>query len=340
MKTITDVVDEKAPVLAAIKANSGCDASYMTMNALASVIACYGLFENSPAVIIGAMIIAMLLGPISGLALGLINDDNRLVYQAFITLTCGVVLVYGIGIVLGVVHADLPLTAEIYARTAPNVMDLAIALAGGFAGAFALTSSRLNAALVGVAISTALVPPLVSSAVCLARGEYQLSAGAFLLAFTNMVAIQVASSTVFWLRGYRGLTDNIRARRALQRNALSAALLIALVATLTVNLRQLVRKEIYEVSLRTVLRRESASHQGAYLADLRLDRGRDRLLVTAVFRAPAAFTPEQVRQIELALPRPTSGPGELELRIRTIPVTVASRDGYLYATEHFTDADR
>jgi len=340
MSINTDVVDEKKAVLAAIHANSVCDVSYLTMNAVASVIACYGLFENSPAVIIGAMIIAMLLGPISGLSLGLINDDNRLVYQAFISLVCGVVLVYGIGIILGELHAELPLTAEIYARTTPNVMDLAIALAGGFAGAFALTSSRLNAALVGVAISTALVPPLVSSAICLARGEYQLSGGAFLLAFTNIVAIQVASSTVLWLRGYRGLTDNIRARRALQRNALSAALFITLVAALTVNLRQLVRKEVYEASLRTALRREAASHQGAYLADLRLDPGRDRLLVTAVFRAPAAFAPEEVRQMERALPRPTSGPGELELRVRSIPVTVASRDGYLYATEHFTDAAR
>jgi uncharacterized membrane protein len=255
-------------------------------------------------------------------------------------LVCGVAVVYGAGIVLGVMHADLPLTAEIYARTSPNLMDLVIAFTGGSAGAFALTSNRLNAALVGVAISTALVPPLTSSAICAARGEYQLSGGAFLLAFTNMVAIQVASSTVLWLRGYRGLTDSLRARRAVQRNAVSAVLLIVLVAALTVNLRQLVRKEVYEAAVRTALRREAAAHQGAFLADVRLDRGPDRLLVTAVFRTPALFTPEEVRTMERALPRPSNGPGELELRVRSIPVTVASRDGYLYAPEHFADTAR
>src|SRR5205085_6580141 len=104
----------------------------------------------------------------------------------------------------GITHASFPLTPEIYARTAPNLLDLMIALCGGAAGAYATTSTRLNGAVVGVAIATALVPPLASSAICLAHGEFRLSAGAFLLSFANMVGIQVASSIVMWLSGYRG----------------------------------------------------------------------------------------------------------------------------------------
>jgi len=152
------------------------------MNVLATVIACYGLFENSPAVVIGAMIIAMLLGPISGVALGLVERNNPLLRRALSTLAGGVSVVYGTAFLVGLVHSEFPLTGEIYTRTAPNLMDLLIALGGGAAGAYAMVSPRLSVAAVGVAISTALVPPLSSSAICVARGEYRLGLGALLLA--------------------------------------------------------------------------------------------------------------------------------------------------------------
>jgi uncharacterized membrane protein len=102
------------------------------------------------------------------------------------------------------------LTGEIYARTALNLMDLMIALGGGAAGAFVMTSPRLSVAFVGVAIATALVPPLSASAICLARGDYGLAFGAFGLAFTNIVAIQMASSFVMWIGGFRGSPQPMR----------------------------------------------------------------------------------------------------------------------------------
>jgi uncharacterized membrane protein len=75
------------------------------MNGLASVAACSGLFENSPAIVIGAMIIAMLLGPIAGIF-----------RRALATLAAGFAMVYGTAFVLGLMHSDVPLTHEIYAR--------------------------------------------------------------------------------------------------------------------------------------------------------------------------------------------------------------------------------
>jgi uncharacterized hydrophobic protein (TIGR00271 family) len=337
MLTVAADVDARTSVRLAIRANAACDGPYLTMNGLATVIAAYGLLENSAAVIIGAMVVAMLLGPVTGIALGLVDQDNGLLTRAFSTLVCGVGVVYGIGLVLGALHATLPLTPEIYARTAPNLMDLMVALAGGAAGACALGSDRVNGALVGVAISTALVPPLVASAICLARGAYTLSAGAMLLVITNMVAIQVASSAVFWLRGYRGVLEPGRAiRRVFQRNVVSVALLLALTVALTINLQRLIQSEVYQASVRRALRADAATHEGAYLADVRFAQDRDHFIVTAVYRTPVPFTPEQVRTMERALPRPSNARGELELRVRSIPVTVASRAGYLFAAD---DAD-
>jgi uncharacterized hydrophobic protein (TIGR00271 family) len=326
----------RAAVRANIDLNSGFDLTFLIMNVLATVIACYGLLENSPAVVIGAMIIAMLLGPISGIALGLVEGNNPLLRKAMATLAGGVVVVYGTAFVLGLVHSEFPLTSEIYARTTPNVMDLMIALGGGAAGAYSMTSSRLNVAVVGVAISTALVPPLSASAMCLARGEYRLSLGALLLAFTNIVSIQVAGSIVMWLCGYRGAGVQFVAGGQLKRNILSVALVCILAVLLGLNLRQLIRNEVYEASVRKILSTAGAEHTGAHLAEVRFQRDSERAVVVAVYRTPVAFTPEEVGAIEPRLPlRP--GDRNVELRIRSIPITVASKDGYLYSSEDLAE---
>jgi uncharacterized hydrophobic protein (TIGR00271 family) len=303
------------------------------MNVLATIIACYGLLQNSPSVVIGAMLIAMLLGPISGVALGLVDGNDTLTRQAMLSLLAGAAAVYGTALIFGFSHAVFPLTEEIYARTSPNLMDLMIALAGGAAGAYAMTSPRLNVAFVGVAIATALVPPLASSAICLARGRYWLSAGALLLALANMVGIQVASSVVMWLQGYRGPSAVGGAvRRLLKHSIVNLLILVALIAVLTVNLQRLIVKEVYEASVRDELQSRASMHEGAYLADVRFRREAAHLIVTAVYRTPVAFVPEQVAAIERALPGPPGGVS-VELRIRSIPITVASKDGYLYAND-------
>jgi uncharacterized membrane protein len=131
-------------------------------------------------------------------------------------------------------------------------MDLMIALGGGAAGAYSMISPRLSVAFVGVAIATALVPPLSASAICLARGEYSLALGALLLAFTNIVGIQVAGSIVMWLAGYRG-TRQHQSRIAWKRSFLSAAVLCVLALVLGIELRKVISKEMYETSVRKVL---------------------------------------------------------------------------------------
>src|SRR6266853_5823252 len=103
-------------IRANINENSQFDSAYVIMNGLASVVACYGLFENSPAVVIGAMIIAMLLGPISGVGLGLVDKNNNLLRQAVLTLAGGIAVVYGVAFIIGAIQYQFPLTDEIYAR--------------------------------------------------------------------------------------------------------------------------------------------------------------------------------------------------------------------------------
>jgi uncharacterized membrane protein len=217
-------------------------------------------------------------------------------------------------------------------------MDLMIALGSGAAGAFAMTSPRLSVAFVGVAIATALVPPLSASAICLARGEYGLAFGAFGLAFTNIVAIQMASSFVMWIGGFRGGAEAMGVRDLLKRNLLSALVLGALAVVLAVQLRRVVGVHLYEGTVRTVLNTATTSHKGSYLTDLRVQNVDGRALVVAVYRTPTPFTPEEVGAIESRLPMMPDTNG-LELRIRSVPVTVASRAGYIFSSDP-ADHDR
>jgi len=315
---------------ASIDANSQYDSSYVVMNGLATVVACYGLFENSPAVVIGAMIIAMLLGPIAGVSLGLVDRNNPLLRKALPTLLGGILVVYGTALLLGLIHRDVPLTDEIYARTTPNLMDLMIALGGGAAGAYSMISPRLSVAFVGVAIATALVPPLSSSAICLARGEYHLALGAFLLTVTNIVGIQVAGSVVMWLGGYRGNPKTTARVGIAARNLPSVIVLCALAAFLAGQFENLVSKQAYAASVRKLLTSAATNHAGAVLVDVSFEEKSKRTIVVAVFRTPSPFTPAEIAALEPKLP-PRSGTNKLELVIRSVPVSVVSGNGYLFS---------
>ena len=191
-----------------IEANALPSKMYFIMNILSAIIASYGLVTNSAAVVIGAMLVAMMLGPITGIALAIIDHRMPLLRKSLITVIVGVSLVVLVGFIVGWLHKDQPLTAEILSRTQPTSMDLMIALAGGTAGAYAMVSPHLSVAVVGVAVATALVPPLAASGILFANGETQLGLGALLLALTNIIAIQFTNALVLWLLGFRRLVDD------------------------------------------------------------------------------------------------------------------------------------
>ena len=221
-----------------IQADALPSKTYFIMNALAAVIAGYGLLADSAAVVIGAMLVAMMLGPISGIALALIDNRWILLQTALKTLALGVVMIFSIGVVLGLINFKMPLTGEILSRTQPTMIDLMIALAGGAAGAFASISPRLSVAVVGVAVATALVPPLVASGILFAHAELHHSANAFLLALTNMVAIQISSSLVLWIAGFRrGSSEQVQSNvlEFIKRNAISLIFLLILAIYLSTN---------------------------------------------------------------------------------------------------------
>lgn len=162
-----------------------------------AVIASVGLNTDSAAVVIGAMLVSPLMGPIVGLGYALAVRDRDFAKRA------GRYLAVSIGVSLFVSAAFFALsplkepTAEILARTRPNLLDLLVALAAALAGSVALASTEVSATLPGVAIATAIIPPLCTSGYGLASGEWRLALGAFYLFTVNAVAIALCAYLLF-----------------------------------------------------------------------------------------------------------------------------------------------
>lgn len=314
---------------------------YLLMNVLAATIATYGLFANSPAVVISAMIVAVLLGPIVGISLALVDIDIKLLLKSLTSLLAGSAGVMITAFIIGTIHKEMPITNEIMVRTAPNLLDLMVALAGGAAGAYATVSPRLSIAVVGVAIAVALVPPLSAAGVLFARGEFHSGIGALLLFFTNMVAIQFASSVVLWLTGYR------RVRRTSEQpllvfvkgNAISMAILVSLAAVFTTSMHRVVTRQLYESSVRFMLQEAIRDSLGSHLVAVQFDeKVPGKNIIRAVMRGPNPPSAQQVAALEDKL---TIAPGHKtgELRIRFVQTTIINRNGPLYETVQFGTAE-
>lgn len=312
-----------------IEANALPSKMYFIMNILSAIIASYGLVTNSAAVVIGAMLVAMMLGPITGIALAIIDHRMPLLRKSLITVIVGVSLVVLVGFIVGWLHKDQPLTAEILSRTQPTSMDLMIALAGGTAGAYAMVSPHLSVAVVGVAVATALVPPLAASGILFANGETQLGLGALLLALTNIIAIQFTNALVLWLLGFRRLVDDDYKSSTyltfLRRNAVTLLLLGGLGTYLTINLQTNAKQQVFESSVKEAINSYFID-KGNVLTNTQFDTSEENKVVRAVIRGETTPTSYDVRQIETVIAQdmaenfPEYLP--IKLQLRYLPVQV------------------
>jgi uncharacterized hydrophobic protein (TIGR00271 family) len=326
----SSLFDQKAIVLQSLREGSEPNLVFWSMNGLGAVIACYGLFANSPAVVIGAMVVATLLGPIAGVSLGLNEFDKPLLGKAFASLMGGVFWIFVISVAIGFIHRDVPLTAEILSRSNPRLFDLMIALAGGAAGAIAVLSPRIGAAVVGVAVATALVPPIAASGIFLARADFGPARDAMLLALTNIVAIQLAFSTVLWMAGYGRLTKigEQGFLAFLRREIFSLAIVCILAGAFGFQLHTAIITAIFESKVRGVLSQQFDDASGFKVVDVLFSKDFGNPSLTAVIRGPKAPAPEKIAAAQAILPQLPDGSNP-NLRVRFIRVLILTPIGAL-----------
>ncbi len=180
------------------------DALYFSMLVFGCLIALLGLLLNSPAVIIGAMLISPLMGPILSCGLAVTLADGHLGKKAGRNLGLSVGETIFIAALAAWLSPLKDLTPEILARTNPNLMDLLVAFFSGAAGTLALCSRRSGFTIVpGVAIATAVMPPLATVGYGISTRQWSVASGAFMLFVTNLASIVVSAGIVFLLVGVR-----------------------------------------------------------------------------------------------------------------------------------------
>ena len=210
---------------------------FITMVILSSIVASIGLLDNNVAVIIGAMVIAPLLGPNVALALSTTLADFELGKLALKTSVIGVLIALLISFSIGLVFPIDPTSPEIYSRTSIGMIDIVLALASGAAAALAFASGT-SASLIGVMVAVALLPPLVTSGILLGSGYFVQAFGAFLLLVTNLISVNLAGVITFIAQGIRPRNwwEAKKAKRTTRWSIIIwTALLILLIITILIS---------------------------------------------------------------------------------------------------------
>jgi uncharacterized hydrophobic protein (TIGR00341 family) len=199
-----------------VEKNSRLDLIFLLLVALSTVVAAIGLIEDNVAVVIGAMVIAPLLGPNLALSLGTALGDVKLMRTAIVTNVVGLSLTIVLSVGVGILWAPESYSVELLTRTHAGLDSVALALASGAAAALSLTTG-LSSVLVGVMVAVALLPPAAAFGIMLGHQNYDLAINAGLLLVINIVCVNLASKLVFLIRGIHPRTwlEKEKARRAM-----------------------------------------------------------------------------------------------------------------------------
>lgn len=194
--------DDFEDVFVALRDYAHLSASFNLLVVLSTVLATLGLFLNNAPVVIGAMLMAPLMGPVISLAMSILRNDRKLLRQALRVLVSGTLLTV---LIAAMTTAMLPyqqITEEIQARMQPNLLDLGVAIVSGIAAAYAHARENVHKSLPGVAIAVALVPPACVVGIGAAWLDWHVIGGAALLFLANLAGITLAGAVAFLCLGF------------------------------------------------------------------------------------------------------------------------------------------
>jgi uncharacterized hydrophobic protein (TIGR00341 family) len=226
------LMSTREEILAQAEKDAQLNDNFVLLVILSAIVAAIGLLENNLAVIVGAMVIAPLLGPNIAFSLGASLGEKKLVIESLRTIFVGIAIAILFSIGIGLVWPGDFNSMELMSRTDVAYSGTAIALASGAAASLSLVSGT-SSVLVGVMVAVALMPPAVTIGLMLSIGEYNLVLGAALLLAVNIVCINLSAKLVFLFRGIKPRTW-LDAHKAKQSRLLYIAIWIVMLALLFV----------------------------------------------------------------------------------------------------------
>jgi uncharacterized hydrophobic protein (TIGR00271 family) len=271
---------------------------------IANLIALLGLITNSSPVIIGAMLISPLMSPILSAGFAFITGDRIIWRKSLSKLVISIVLVILFSAIATYFSPLNDLTSEIVARTRPNLYDLIIAFLAGTVGAVAICTKKSYLTIIpGVAIATAVIPPLSVAGFGLGVANVSVALGGFFLFFTNFVAIVISTCLVFYAYGFKPQALN-QSNGTPLRNRIAMLFIVLLVISLP--LMYTLQKTISEVRLRknvqNSLRRAFDTQEKSRLSTFTYTiEGKDRIDIDAVVNTVKYMKDSEINGIEARL---------------------------------------
>lgn len=189
-------------LLSQLSAQAKLDGHFMMLVFLSTIVAAIGLIENNIAVIIGAMVIAPLLGPNLSLSLATTLGKMDTMLESIKTLLAGISFALVISYLLGIFYPNIELGSELLARTYVGMDGLALALASGAAAALSITTG-VSSVLVGVMVAVALLPPTVALGICLGLEAFTEAKGAALLLIANIASVNLTAQISMRFKGIK-----------------------------------------------------------------------------------------------------------------------------------------
>ncbi len=305
---------------------------YVTLTVVSALVATAGLLLDSPAVVVGSMVIAPLIGPALGASIGTVLDERELLRSAITYQVVGVTVAIAAAMLFAALvrfthvvppGVDIATIDEIAERLSPDLLSLVIALGAGVAGILSIATG-VSVALVGVMIAAALIPPAATAGIALAFGEPMAAVGSTVLVLVNVLSVNLAGLLTLWYAGYRpeSLFDLQPTKERFRRQVLVLALVVLLFSTflgaITYNTAQAgafegeVRDEVESML--------EAEYEELRLVDLevRLDndypfQSPERVIIT-IAGPPGETYPELAQQLYDRINQHTDGPVAVEIR--------------------------
>lgn len=208
---------------------------YAVMIFFSALVASIGLLRNNVVFIIGAMVIAPMLGPNLALSFATTLSDANLIRKAFKAIVIGTLTAVVPAVVIGIVFGVDTSIPELIYRTEVSLGDVVVALIAGSAAVLSLTSGQFRA-LIGVMVAVALLPPLVTLGMLAGAGNWELALGSLLLFLVNLICVNLAGVLTFLVQGIRPLTwwETKKARKAAQKAILIWTILLAALVLLLI----------------------------------------------------------------------------------------------------------
>lgn len=276
---VVDGVDHTA-VVAKIAEESPATPRYLLMVMMSAGIAILGLLLSSPAVVIGAMLLSPLMSPILGVGFALASGKQKWLRISAKSLAMGAIAAVLFSALIVLVSPLQTVTAEIAARTRPNLFDLLVALFSSIAGSYAMIRGR-EGTIVGVAIATALMPPLAVVGFGLATFNWTVFFGALGLFFTNFLAIALTATIMARIYGFR---TSLSSRQGWFQNFGIFVIFVTMAIPLGLSLRQIA----WESNSQRIVKNEIQAEFGkrSRISEQAIEWGSEPLAITATVFTP------------------------------------------------------